>query len=126
MRNFIDWLLRRKKPAPVSKLQPLILQSSDAALPWSPAVEHDACQIEEAESNMNVALRAIVNVMAVEGLITRDQAREFTDTHAVVVAYRRRGLGALLRGIGMGEDDIKANRSRVTVVRLPTRDRHRE
>ena len=70
---------------------------------------------------MNVAMRAVVNVMVMENLITRDQAKEFMETHGVIVAYRSRGLGSLLRGLGVSDDDVKANRSRVTVVRLAGR-----
>jgi hypothetical protein len=67
---------------------------------------------------MNVAMRSVVNVMAIEGLISREEAKRFLESHAVIVAYRDRGLGPLLRGMGVGDDDIKANYSRVAVVRL--------
>ena len=45
------------------------------------------------------------------------------ETHGVIVAYRSRGLGSLLRGMGVSDDDVKANRSRVTVVRLAGKER---
>ena len=122
MKRLWDWFRRERgsaKAAPVTRLQPIIL-SSDSPLPHPRVqLEHDPVAIAAAESDMNVAMRSIVNVMAIEGLITREQAREFTDTHAVVVAYRARGLSGLLHGLGVGDADIKANRSRVVVVRLP-------
>ena len=116
------WPWRRKAaPRPLShQLQPLILRTNDS-LPTRETFSQDAVQIEEAEASMNVALRAVVNVMALEGLISREQAKEFMETHGIIVAYRSRGLGPLLRGMGVSDDDVKANRSRVTVVRLPQR-----
>ena len=125
MKRLWDWFRRAKEPTPAARLQPLIL-SSDGPLPHPRAkLEHDPAAIAAAESDMNVAMRSIVSVMAIEGLITREQAREFTDTHAVVVAYRARGLSGLLHGLGVADDDIKANRSRVVVVRLPVAGSYR-
>ena len=125
MKKFWDWIWRRKTaPRPLShQLQPLILRTNDS-LPVRETFTQGASQIEEAEASMNVAVRSVVNVMAIEGLITRDQAKEFLETHTVVVAYRGCGLSGLLKGIGVSEDDIKANRSRVMVVRLPVRDHY--
>ena len=115
-------LTGRRAPAPRRALQPLILRTS-GEIPAPREIEaRDPAAVEAAESDMNIAMRSILNVMALEGLITRDQAREFAETHGVVVAYRGCGLSGLLRGIGTPEDDIKANRSRVVVVRLPIRD----
>ena len=114
---------RKKAPRPLShQLQPLVLRTSDV-FPRKETFTQDPAQIEEAESSMNVAMRAVVNVMAMEGLISRDQAKEFMETHGVIVAYRSRGLGSLLRGMGVSDDDVKANRSRVTVVRLAGKER---
>lgn len=114
---------RKKAPRPLShQLQPLVLRTSDVS-PRKETFTQDPAQIEEAESSMNVAMRAVVNVMAMEGLISRDQAKEFMETHGVIVAYRSRGLGSLLRGMGVSDDDVKANRSRVTVVRLAGKER---
>ena len=113
---------RKTAPAPLSQqLQPLILRPSDAPERRAVFIQ-DPAQIEEAESSMNVAMRAVVNVMAMEGLISREQAKTFMETHGVIVAYRSRGLGSLLRGLGVSDDDVKANRSRVTVVRLAGKD----
>ena len=123
MTRFTNWWPWRKKVAarPLSQqLQPLILRVGDAPSRKETFVQ-DPVQIEEAESSMNVAMRAVVNVMVMENLITRDQAKEFMETHGVIVAYRSRGLGSLLRGLGVSDDDVKANRSRVTVVRLAGR-----
>lgn len=123
MKKIFGWWPWRCKAAlrPLShQLQPLILRANDS-LPVRETFTQDASQIEEAEASMNVALRAVVNVMAMEGLISREQAKEFMETHGIIVAYRGRGLGPLLRGMGVSDDDVKANRSRVTVVRLPQR-----
>ena len=118
IKKFLQWLARKrgKTSAP---LQPIILRSGGDSLSPRKPERQDAARVEVSEVEMNVAVRSVVNVMAIEGLITRDQAKEFIESHAVVVAYRTRGLSGLLRGIGVGDDDIKANRSRVTVVRLP-------
>jgi hypothetical protein len=124
MTKLLNWWPwgRKKVPQPLSRqLQPLILRTSSDTTRREVFVQ-DPAQVEEAESSMNVAMRAVVNVMAMEGLISREQAKEFMETHGVIVAYRSRGLGSLLRGLGVSDDDVKANRSRVTVVRLAGRD----
>ena len=115
------WRGRKKSPA---RLNPLILRTTEGSLHARKPEVQNPSQIEVAEAEMNIAMRTVLSVMAIEGLITREQAKEFTETHAVVVAYRGCGLSGLLKGIGTPEDDIKANRSRIVVVRLPVRSHY--
>ena len=123
IKKFLQWLARKRGKTPAS-LQPIILRSGGDSLSPRKPERQDAARVKVSEVEMNVAVRSVVNVMAIEGLITRDQAKEFLETHAVVVAYRGCGLSGLLKGIGVSEDDIKANRSRVMVVRLPVHDHY--
>ena len=122
LNRLMNWWRGRKKPA--ARLNPLILRTTEGSLHARKPEVQNPSQIEVAEAEMNIAMRTVLNVMAIEGLITREQAKEFTETHAVVVAYRGCGLSGLLKGIGTPEDDIKANRSRIVVVRLPVRSHY--
>ena len=79
------WRGRKKSPA---RLNPLILRTTEGSLHARKPEVQNPSQIEVAEAEMNIAMRTDLSVMAIEGLITREQAKEFTETHAVVVAYR--------------------------------------
>lgn len=122
LNRLMNWWRGRKKPP--ARLNPLILRTTEGSLHARKPEVQNPSQIEVAEAEMNIAMRTVLSVMAIEGLITREQAKEFTETHAVVVAYRGCGLSGLLKGIGTPEDDIKANRSRIVVVRLPVRSHY--
>jgi hypothetical protein len=121
-----DWLKRlwpwkkaaaKAQAAPQTQLQPLILRL--------PGEAEDSTEIKnfslpaDVEPALNYALRVVAEGMAAEGMITKRQARDFIGTHALVVASRERGFGAMLRTIRTSEAAIKANHTRVLLVRLP-------
>ena len=81
---------------------------------------YDPAEIQLIEKHANIAMRATVAMMAEEGLISKDVAKEYVSTHAVVVAYKERGFSNILRRIGMKPDDVAKNHSRLTVMKLPS------
>ena len=105
---------------PRTTIQPLILRQDDATADRDESPELKNFNLPpDVEPALNYALRVVAEGMALEGLISKRQARDFISTHAVVVASKDRGFGALLRSIRTSEDAIRANHTRVLLVRLP-------
>jgi hypothetical protein len=112
----------RKPPAikPKPRIYPLILRSVDDVPAEVPVSELRNFELtSDFEPALNYALRVVVDGMAAEGIITKRQSRDFVGTHALVVASKERGLATILRTIRTSEDSIKANHSRVVLMRLP-------
>lgn len=103
--------------APAKPLQSIILRPSSEL----PAAESGrAIEVSpDAEPALNYALRVVAEGMAMEGIITKRQARDFVGEHALIVASKERGLAALLRTVRTSEEAIRSNQSRILLVRLP-------
>jgi hypothetical protein len=123
----LDWLKKLFKgrqpvpPPPKPRMYPLILRNEEASTPEVPISELRNFELtSDFEPALNYALRVVAEGMASEGIITKRQSRDFVGAHALVVASKERGLAALLRTIRTPEESIKANHSRVVLMRLPT------
>ena len=104
--------------APAKPLQSLILRPS-SGLPAATESGRDIEVSPDAEPALNYALRVVAEGMAMEGIITKRQARDFVGEHALIVASKERGLAALLRTVRTSEEAIRSNQSRILLVRLP-------